>query len=132
MPFVFDVLKVLLSKTCKIHSPDLLFIRRYCTFVPLFLLLMIHLEETRLNTNRNSNPKENAKVQQRHCFIIKLYISRYHFSQIFTDFIQYFIIKKHIYIYIHIFVLNFSFFYLWPKSAKCDESFLLRRCSRPE
>ena len=37
MPFVFDVLKVLLSKTCKIQSPDLLFIWRYCTFVPLFL-----------------------------------------------------------------------------------------------
>ena len=89
---------------------------------------MIHHEETRLNTNRNPNPQGDAKVQWRHCFIIKLYISRYHFSQIFTDFIQHFIINKNL----SIFVLNFSFFYLWPKSAKCDESFLLRRCSRTE
>ena len=33
---------------------------RYCTFVPLLLLLMTHHEETRLNANRSPNPNRKG------------------------------------------------------------------------
>ena len=71
---------------------------------------MIHHEETRLNPNPNLNPKGDAKVQLRHSFIIRFHISRYNFGQIFTLELYSTLSKK-------IYVLNFPFLYLWPKSV---------------
>ena len=132
MPFVFDVLKVLLSKTCQIHSPDLLFIWRYCTFVPLFFCWWFILKKHDLTLTVTLTLRRMQKCNSAIVLLSNFISADIIFHKFLPTSFNISLSKKNKYIYIYIFVLNFSFFYLWPKSAKCDESFLLRRCSRPE